>query len=75
MTSDLHDLWRERQQVRAALDSGLLPDDHPAWEGFPDLDQAIREAQPTDPAAWPFRFGCLPTSSRPSATLPMKRWL
>jgi hypothetical protein len=50
MTSDLHDLWRERQQIGAALDSGLLPDDDPAWERFPDLDQAIREARPTDPA-------------------------
>jgi hypothetical protein len=50
MTSDLHNLWRERQQVGAALDSGLLADDDPAWERFPDLDQAIREAQPTDPA-------------------------
>jgi hypothetical protein len=50
MTSDLHDLWRERQAIGAALDSGLLADDHPAWEQFPDLDQAIREARPTDPA-------------------------
>jgi hypothetical protein len=50
MTSDLHDLWRERQQVGAALDSGLLPDDDPAWGRFPDLDHAIREARPTDPA-------------------------
>jgi hypothetical protein len=50
MTSDLHDLWCERQQVGAALDSGLLADDDPAWERFPDLDQAIREARPTDPA-------------------------
>jgi hypothetical protein len=50
MTSDLHDLWRERQQVGAALDSGLLADDDPAWERFPDLDQAVREARPTDPA-------------------------
>jgi hypothetical protein len=48
--SDLHDLWRERQQVGTALDSGLLADDDPAWERFPDLDQAIREARPTDPA-------------------------
>jgi hypothetical protein len=50
MTSDLHDLRRERQQVGAALDSGLLADDDPAWQRFPDLDQAIREARPTDPA-------------------------
>jgi hypothetical protein len=50
MTSELHDLWRERQQVGAALDSGLLADDGPAWARFPDLDQAIREARPTDPA-------------------------
>jgi hypothetical protein len=50
MTSDLHGLWRERQQVGAALDSGLLADDDPAWARFPDLDQAIREARPTDPA-------------------------
>jgi hypothetical protein len=50
MTSDLHDLWRERQAIGAALDSGLLADDDPAWERFPDLDQAIREAWPTDPA-------------------------
>jgi hypothetical protein len=50
MTSNLHDLWRERQAIGAALDSGLLADDDPAWERFPDLDQAIREAWPTDPA-------------------------
>ena len=50
MTSDLHDLWRERQEVGAALDSGLLAADDPAWERFPDLDEAIREARPTDPA-------------------------
>lgn len=50
MRSDLHDLWRERQEIGAALDSGLLADDDPAWEQFPDLDQAIREARPTDPA-------------------------
>jgi hypothetical protein len=50
MTSDLHDLWRERQEMGAALDSGLLAHDDPAWERFPDLDEAIREARPTDPA-------------------------
>ena len=50
MTSDLHDLWRERQAIGTALDSGLLADDDPAWERYPDLDQAIREAWPTDPA-------------------------
>jgi hypothetical protein len=50
MTSDLHDLWRERQEIGAALDSGLLAVDDPAWERFPDVDQAIREARPTDPA-------------------------
>jgi hypothetical protein len=50
MTNDLHDLWHERQQVGAALDSGSLTDDDPAWERFPDLDQAIREARPTHPA-------------------------
>jgi hypothetical protein len=49
MTSDLQDLRRERQQVGAALDCGLLADDDPARERFPDLDQAIREARPTDP--------------------------
>ena len=50
MRSDLHDLWRERQEIGAALDSGLLAVNDPAWERFPDLDQAIREARPTDPA-------------------------
>ena len=50
MTSGLHDLWRQRQEVGAALDSGLLAADDPAWERFPDLDEAIREARPTDPA-------------------------
>jgi hypothetical protein len=50
MTSDLYDLWRERQEIGAALDSGMLADDDPAWERFPDLDEAIREARPTDPA-------------------------
>jgi hypothetical protein len=50
MTSDLHDLWRERQQIGAALDAGLVADDDPAWQRFPDLDQAVREARPTDPA-------------------------
>lgn len=50
MTSDLCDLWRARQRMGAALDSGLLADDDPAWERFPDLDQAIRKARPTDPA-------------------------
>ena len=50
MTSDLHDLWRERQELGAALDFGLLAHDDPAWERFPDVDQAIREARPTDPA-------------------------
>jgi hypothetical protein len=49
-TSDLDDLWRQRQEVGAALNSGLLANDDPAWEPFPDLDQAIREARPTDPA-------------------------
>ena len=50
MTSDLPELWRQRQEVGAALDSGLLAADDPAWERFPDLDEAIREARPTDPA-------------------------
>jgi hypothetical protein len=50
MTSDLHDLWRERRQVGAALNSGLSADDDPARERCPDLVQAIREARPTDPA-------------------------
>jgi hypothetical protein len=50
MPSDLPDLWRQRQEVGAALDSGLLAADDPAWERFPDLDEAIREARPTDPA-------------------------
>lgn len=50
MASNLHDLWRERQATRAALDSELLAQDDPAWELFPDLDAAIREARPTDPA-------------------------
>jgi hypothetical protein len=50
MTSDLHDLWREREEIRAALDSGLLADDDPACERFPALDRAIREARPIDPA-------------------------
>ena len=50
MTSDLHALWQERQAIGAALDSGLLADDDRACERFPDLDQAIREARPTDPA-------------------------
>jgi hypothetical protein len=50
MTSDLRDLWCRRQKVGAALDSGLLADDDPAWEQFPDLDEAVREARPTDPA-------------------------
>ena len=50
MPSGLPDLWRQRQEVGAALDSGLLAADDPAWERFPDLDEAIREARPTDPA-------------------------
>jgi hypothetical protein len=50
MASDLDDLWRQRQEVGAALNSGLLANDDPAWERFPDLDEAIREARPTDPA-------------------------
>jgi hypothetical protein len=50
MTSDLHDLWRERQQIGASLDAGLVADDNPAWQRFPDLDQAVREARPIDPA-------------------------
>lgn len=50
MMSDLRNLWRRRQEVGAALDSGSLADDDPAWEQFPDLDEAIREARPTDPA-------------------------
>jgi hypothetical protein len=48
MVSDLHDLWRQRQEVGAALNSGLVAADDPAWERFPDLDEAIREARPTD---------------------------
>jgi hypothetical protein len=50
MTSDLHVLWRERQEVGAALDKGSLADDDPAWKRFPELDEAIRDARPTDPA-------------------------
>jgi hypothetical protein len=50
MASDLDDLWRQRQEVGAALNSGLLTADDPAWERFPDLDEAIRQARPTDPA-------------------------
>jgi hypothetical protein len=50
MTTDLHVLWREWQEVGAALDTEPLDDDDPAWQRFPDLDQAIREARPTDPA-------------------------
>jgi hypothetical protein len=50
MTTDLHVLWRERQEVVAALDTESLDDDDPAWQRFPDLDEAIREARPTDPA-------------------------
>jgi hypothetical protein len=49
MTSGLHDLWRERQEIGATLDSGLLAADDPAWRRLPDLDEAIREARPTDP--------------------------
>ena len=51
MASNLHDLWRERQATRAALDSELLAQDDPASELFPDLD-AVRsgKARPTDPA-------------------------
>jgi hypothetical protein len=49
-TSDLDDLWRRRQEVGAALNSGSVAADDPAWERFPDLDEAIREARPTDPA-------------------------
>lgn len=75
MTSDLHDLWRERQAIGAALDSGLLADDDPAWERFPDLDQAIRGHGPLIRPAWPSRCGCSLTSSRPSVTLQTKRWL
>ena len=49
ITSELHDLWRERQEkIGTALHSRLLPDDDPAWARFPDLDQAIRNARPTD---------------------------
>jgi hypothetical protein len=50
MASDLHDLWRQRQEVGAALNSGSVAPDDPAWERFPELDEAIREARPTDPA-------------------------
>jgi hypothetical protein len=50
MASDLHDLWRQRQEVGAALNSRSVAADDPAWERFPDLDEEIREARPTDPA-------------------------
>ena len=45
MMSDLRNLWRRRQEVGAALDSGSLADDDPAWEQLPDLDEAIRVAR------------------------------
>jgi hypothetical protein len=75
MTTDLHVLWRERQEVGPALDEGSFADDDPAWERFPELDEAIRETRPTDPAGLAFSCGCSLTRSRLAVTLPTKSWL
>jgi hypothetical protein len=75
MTTDLHVLWRERQEAGAALDTESLADDDQAWQRFPDLDEAIREARPTDPAGLAIQLRLLADASRLAVTLATKSWL
>jgi hypothetical protein len=74
MTTDLHVLWRERQQAGAALDKGSLADDDPAWERFPELDEAIREARPTDPAGLAIQLRLLADSFAAPGYAATKSW-
>ena len=72
MPSDLPDLWRQRQEVGAALDSGLLAADDPAGSASRISTRRSGRHGPLIRPAWRFRCGCSPTSSRPAVMLPTK---